>query len=475
MMGLLSKPNEDLTITRKSADGSTVTIKSPSGSSMDIGGLLGGAVQQPQQQRHPMAMNTMSGMSRMNQGGMPYIPHMNQGGYSNWHRMNQGGSPVADDIPTMLTEGEFVMNVPATQKYKPVLERMNQEGREMLAQGGWIAEPKPMGYFAGGGVTGGYGEYTQADYLKEAGIDTGKIGVNLTKEQLENIIAAGSPEQAAAAQKQLDALLAAELTSGEVVTDATADIATLDYSSMSMDDPRLVAGYDAKIPAAIQRVDQLFTQLEKNDKVELLKFQKIFTEDGSQGDRLLEEQIEKAGTDDFQFSTTQLKGEQYPETVVLDPLSTDPADFDKMNKLVTDGIYGIEQDRAGRAIYKLSDLGNSHNVRAVGSGVRNTGVDTSNIKPRDSYGYEPLQARQLFSSGRGDALEAPGAREDVFKYGQVSQPPTINPDGSKIQYKAGQQYTVANKQQGEQFVAQGIVEVGAIFITLDTSTKGVAQ
>ena len=366
-MGMLSKSSEELTITRKAADGSSVTIKSPSGSSMDIGGMLSNAIDQPRQ---------------MNQGGYSSYYHMNQGGGMPQQRSQQQiqgqGSPVADDVPTMLTEGEFVMNVPATQMYRPLLEEMNQKGREMLAQGGWIDEVKPQGLKEGGEVDespwAGFANYSQRDFLNEA-----------------NNAGAG------------------------------------------------VAPAGAEFP----------------------------------------------GLED-------LEGQQYPEQVVLDPKSSPVDDFERMNTLVTNGIYKIQQDRAGRAIYQLTDLGNAHNVRAQGSGVNNPGVDTQGrTNPQDYQPYSGVSADPVADnaqaqldkrinayndqgSGRGGVLEAPGARQDANDYGQATGAPSVTPEGSLIRFKAGQRYTVATKAQASQFVAEGVVAVGAEFITND-GTIGVAE
>ena len=102
MSGILSKMNEDITVTRKMPNGTTVTFKSPNGSQMDMRGIMGGMVE----------------------GHSP--------------------TPVADNIPAQLTAGEFVVNQPAAQKYKGVLNKINNEGRQMLAQGGWSGGQHPF-------------------------------------------------------------------------------------------------------------------------------------------------------------------------------------------------------------------------------------------------------------------------------------------------------------------------------------------
>ena len=110
MKGLLDRKNEDVTITRKMPNGASVTYKSPQDSQMDMDGILGGMID-------------------------GYTP-----------------TPVSDNKTINVTPGEFVVNQPAAQKYKGLLEEINQEGRVALAQGGWTDKPKPMGYANGGPV-----------------------------------------------------------------------------------------------------------------------------------------------------------------------------------------------------------------------------------------------------------------------------------------------------------------------------------
>ena len=107
MRGILDKMDEDISITRKLGNGSSVTYKSPKGSQIDMSGILGGMVQ----------------------GIAP--------------------TPVADNKQINVTPGEFVVNQPAAQKYKGILERINNEGRQMLAQGGWTGKKN---YFDGGSI-----------------------------------------------------------------------------------------------------------------------------------------------------------------------------------------------------------------------------------------------------------------------------------------------------------------------------------
>ena len=130
MNGLLSKSGEDLTITRKLEDGTSMTVKSPNGSSMNLQGLLDKMVEGPVTQQ--------SSAQGYNGGGViggPYI------------------GPTEDNVPISANPGEYVVNVPATEKYKPLLEQINQEGRMMLEEGGYIDQAKPMGYNIGGWIS----------------------------------------------------------------------------------------------------------------------------------------------------------------------------------------------------------------------------------------------------------------------------------------------------------------------------------
>ena len=325
MPGLLDRRNEDVTITRKMGNGSSVTYKSPEGSQVDMDGILGGMID-------------------------GYTP-----------------TPVSDNKQINVTPGEFVVNYPAAQKYKPLLEQINNEGRQALAMGGWTHGKK--GYAEGGGVFDGYANYSQQDFVNEA--------------QPQDI-------QGGSAAPGGHAL---------------------------MQDPNAP--------------------------------------------------------------------QQYPPQVVLDPNSNDKAEFDRMDQLVRNDIYTIQRDRAGRAIYQLTDLGNSHNVRAQGSG-RTTNMSQGQPQGRDNYNQfsgisaDPVgdnQLAQLQSQGlvgRGNAVEAPGARADVYEYGQAGSAPSVTPEGTRIQYSAGQSYNVASQEQASQFVAAGIVAVGAQFVLPD-GTTGVAK
>ena len=169
---------------------------------------------------------------------------------------------------------------------------------------------------------------------------------------------------------------------------------------------------------------------------------------------------------------------------MLNPGSSDKAEFDRMNTLANQGIYTVSQDRGGRAIYTLADLGNAHNVRAQGSGVTNPGVDTSARQPVDNFHpYSGVSEDPVLDNyvaglgtegGRGDVVEQPGAREDYNTFGPTTGAPAVTPEGRTIKYIAGQVYQVETKAQAMQWIAEGIVAPGAKFMTAD-GIEGVAQ
>ena len=106
--GLLDMKSQDMTITIKKPNGASVTYKSPEGSQVEMDGILGGMVE-------------------------GYAP-----------------TPVADNKTINVTPGEFVVNFPAAQKHKGLLNMINEQGKQELAMGGWT---KPtMGYANGGPV-----------------------------------------------------------------------------------------------------------------------------------------------------------------------------------------------------------------------------------------------------------------------------------------------------------------------------------
>ena len=375
MPGLLSNRNEDITITRKLADGTSMTIKSPNGSQMEMSGLLGKMIEGP--------VNTMSSRQGYQGGGLI------GGAYH---------GPTHDNVPISANPGEFVMNVPASQnpQFRPVIEQMNQWGRKQLAMGGYTNSVMPMGYNQGGAV---------------------------------------APHQ----------------VPGQL-------IGTIDQ--------------------------QTWSSLDEAGKLELMKTFGIDVATGQTISGPVQSGIigspDSVPSQAYVEAQPQNNAQQYPPQVVLDPSSTDKGEFDRMDQLVRNGIYTIQQDRAGRAIYQLSDTGRAHNVRSQGSGVVNRGVNTDTLQPRpNQHGYSGVSADPVMDNflanlgtegGRGSINEAPGARADVAQFGQAGSAPTHTPSGSKIRYRAGEQYNVATKEQAMQFVAAGIVAKGAMFVLPDGTT-----
>ena len=236
--------------------------------------------------------------------------------------------------------------------------------------------------------------------------------------------------------------------------------------------------------------------------------------------------------------------QQYPATVVLDPNTSSPQEFQRMNTLVGNGIYTVIQDRAGRSVFQLTSLGSAHNVRATGTGrtdvtgwtgdesnqqanIFTQGYKAGQTSGDHSYGsmgegelkrkayegntlaqreldrreklttqtqlgaqhaattdyshlFQPTQEQltkaynEKVGFGRGTVVEQPGARADVYEYGQTTEAPTTTPEGTKITYKAGDPHHVATKAHAEQLVAAGVVAVGATFVLPD-GTTGRAQ
>ena len=336
MGGMMSKRDEDLTITRKLKDGTTVTIKSPADSQIEMTGLL----------------KTMTG------GGMidAYSP-----------------SPVADDHQVNVTGGEYIVNQPAAQKYSGLLEKINNEGRQMLAEGGWTD-----GYAIGGPVMARRRTVAGGGAVNHPGT-TSYVGGGRN----------------------------------------TGGGRTLDSDSI---DPQ-----------------------------------------------------------------------RYPPQVILDPSSSGQSEFQRMDELVRRGIYTIQQDNAGRAIYSLTDLGNAHNVRGFGSGIDKKfwapGIEN---EARDQFlsGYQSGQEGGGFRYGDLGISDLQGRvqggnvlagrdlerrqQESIDQYGPTTAAPEATPEGTAIQYSAGQPYRVDSRQQAEYWVSQGIVEVGAVFID-NNGIRGVAQ
>ena len=346
-MPIRTRKDQDITITKKLEDGSSMTYKSPNGSQTDMESILGGMVE----------------------------------GYS--------PTPVADNVPANLTAGEFVINQPAAQKYKPLLEKINQEGRIMLQQGGYIAQAKPMGYAEGGMVTGPRG---------------------------------GQFRKNAAGQW----------------------IAVLGNQEFPVDDPSINEWLNSRYGSPDQRGSIMDANPFSNPS-------------GNEGPQ------------------------QYPEQVVLDPSTGDKDEFDRMDQLVRNGIYAINRDRGGRAIYTRTNLGSAHNTRAEGSGSpsqswspETASYAQDNVRiPESSHTPIDLLKQHMAAAGNREMPEWSGAKEDVMKYGVTGNAPRFTPEGSRIKYKSGQSYRVTDKAQAEQFVAAGIVAIGAKFITND-NIEGVA-
>ena len=347
--GLLDRKSEDVTITRKLPNGASVTYKSPQDSQMDMDGILGGMID-------------------------GYTP-----------------TPVSDNKQINVTPGEFVVNQPAAQKYKGLLEKINDEGRVALAAGGWTSPKGKMNYADGGTVEGPRGGMYK------------KVGANW--------------------------------------------IAVLGNREFPVKDPSVVEWLNNRYGNQPTQTIQDAQPLSRPNL------------------------------------TPTKNAQQYPERVVLDPNSSDKAGFDRMDQLVRGGLYDIQRDRAGRAIYSRTDLGNAQNVAAVGSGVRRPGVTqgspVENYHQFSGVSADPVGDNALANiqsqglQGRGNVVEAPGAREDYLNFGPATQAPTHGPRGSAIRYKAGQSYNVGSKQQAAEFVAAGIVAVGATFVLPD-GTTGVA-
>ena len=108
MKGLLHDDAAKTKVTLKEGDQSITVERTPSENAMTANGLLGGMV----------------------------------GGIS--------PTPVSDDKMINVTSGEFVVNKPAAEKYAGLLEDINNEGREMLARGGWSGKSPMEGYAKGG-------------------------------------------------------------------------------------------------------------------------------------------------------------------------------------------------------------------------------------------------------------------------------------------------------------------------------------
>ena len=109
MKGLLhDADNAKMKVTLKDKDQSITVERTPDNKAMTANGLLGGEI----------------------------------GGIS--------PSPVADDKMINVTSGEFVVNKPAAMKYSGLLEDINNEGKQMLAMGGYTKPSNYDSYAMGG-------------------------------------------------------------------------------------------------------------------------------------------------------------------------------------------------------------------------------------------------------------------------------------------------------------------------------------
>ena len=106
-------------------------------------------------------------------------------------------------------------------------------------------------------------------------------------------------------------------------------------------------------------------------------------------------------------------------------------------------------------------------------------VTAEELYSRKDYGPESYE---LWKSQQGQGPQGQATGPDVAAIkGLITDTqdaqrtaPTVDPLGGKIKYRAGEPYNVETKEQAEQFVAAGIVEVGATFILPD-GTAGRAQ
>lgn len=60
--------------------------------------------------------------------------------------INRGSGPTADDVPAMVSRGEYVVNAKATQRHRPLIEAINKDGLGGFGRGGLIP------HYAGGGA-----------------------------------------------------------------------------------------------------------------------------------------------------------------------------------------------------------------------------------------------------------------------------------------------------------------------------------
>jgi len=79
-----------------------------------------------------------------------------------------GDPKGTDTVPAWLTPGEYVVNAEATRKYEPLLEEINDEGKEMQAmQGGSV----PTYQADGGPIYAQQGTYVMPDFLSDEALE----------------------------------------------------------------------------------------------------------------------------------------------------------------------------------------------------------------------------------------------------------------------------------------------------------------
>lgn len=395
MPGLLDRKNEDVSITRKLPNGASVTYKSPQDSQMDLEGILGGMVD-------------------------GYTP-----------------TPVSDNTMIKVTPGEYVVNQPAAQKYKGLLEQINNEGKQMLAMGGWARPRQPMGYANGGGV------------------------------QSRRRTEAGGP--------------------------AINHPGTTSYTGGGRNDAR--DSVSGRLYPPLVVLDPNSSPKEEFDRMDQLVRNGIYTIERDIAGRSSYKLTKKGGA-----YNTQAQGRT--DANFRDPNAQTAGQIQAGEQAALQNQGGPQQSplvwrNSFQSVKQMRDsLPEGHPLRRDLSNIMNqisvTGkatADTGKLKEL------VMQAEELYSKkdwgpntyelwksqqGKGPTGQATGPDVAAIKglvtdtAGAQTTAPTVTPQGDQIKYKAGQPYNVATKEQAEQFVAAGIVAVGAQFVLPD-GTTGRAQ
>lgn len=118
LLGQMQDQSAKTKVTLKSAEGETVTIE-----------------RTPEQGKGPSMADVIAPGSNGLMGG-------EVGGFS--------PTPISDNIPINVTGGEHVIPAPAAEKYRGLLDDITNEGRQMLARGGWVGESQMNNYAQGG-------------------------------------------------------------------------------------------------------------------------------------------------------------------------------------------------------------------------------------------------------------------------------------------------------------------------------------